>query len=167
MDIPAALHLSLSLNNLLIPTILEMEPRRSKRLAARATHNGSPQNPTGRISKRKKTAKSRPGARLNSKRRKTPDCHTAGQPRALLVELPTELLDFISRAVLEKVVGGKRFPDHPQDLISFGQTCRRLFRVTQHALYQKIIAGHTRYGTARRINLGKLVPTPEFSCCAS
>lgn len=129
----------------LMPAIFKMEPRRSKRLAGQPPSIGNPDDTTWPKSKRKKARNSQSAAR----------------PRTLLVDLPTEILDFISQAVLEKVVRGTRFPDHPQDLISLGRTCQHLHHITQRILYRQIIASRTNHGAARRINLFDLVPPLE------
>lgn len=86
----------------------------------------------------------------------------AVQARNPLVELPTELLDSICQSVSQYVKNGERFPDHPQDLIHLGRTCRRMYRVVQQTLYREIVAGRTGDGRPRRVNLGDLVcPFPS------
>lgn len=79
------------------------------------------------------------------------------QGQSPLVELPTELLDSICHAVSEYVSEGKRFPDHPRDLLHLGQTCRRMYRVVQQTLYREIVAGCTGDGRPRRVSVGDLV----------
>ncbi len=78
-------------------------------------------------------------------------------PPSPLVELPTEILNFICDAVSENASEGERFPDHLQDLVHLARTCKRMQSVTQHILYRNIVSGCTKDDRPRRINLPDLV----------
>lgn len=74
--------------------------------------------------------------------------------------LSLELLSIICEAVLYESVGGETRPNHRQDLIHLGRTCKSLHDVVQPILYREITTnGPDRlpWETLRKINLVKLV----------
>lgn len=92
-----------------------------------------------------------------------------GPPPNPFHRLSAEILVMICRLVFEGGVGGKRFPNRRQDLISLGKTCKLLHDVSQPLLYIDISTGGPKLHPGERkrpIDLSNLVRsvTPSSLC---